>query len=157
MKKRVILALLVVIAVVLFVLKNSFNSGPMSYLKFVNQEQAYYTNLAVACNRLWTASQIQNIEKRKIPADSLELPKVIQDLHPSEVVVYSNIRIQTNVINHVSIRIGISRNGYGISWKQFDTGNGERTWELSAGNEGAGKELLLIRNSEIGVLGDYPK
>lgn len=132
--------------------KYSTDSRPISYRDFINQTQTYYTNLAIACSKLWTASQIHGVEEREIPSNSPELPKILQELHASKVVVYSNIKIQTNTINHVSLMIGKSRGGYGISWQQVGFVNGEEVWELSVGNEGAGEKLLSIRDSELKVL-----
>jgi hypothetical protein len=119
----------------------SRSADPPSYLEFMRREPSYYKALADACQGF--LAQTNRTGRWVLPGNDKSLPLVIQDLHATEIECVSNLKIGTNIVSYLNIRIGVSRPGFGITWEQNDYGNGNRPWELSA--NGDGKRTVLYR------------
>src|SRR6267378_7749226 len=125
----------IILTAVAMVFLTSCDCSP-SYSSFNKRDPSYYAELAQACNKL--LSEIPENMTNKIvikSTDDKSLPIIIQNLHSTKIQVGRNLPglWQGNTIyrSGVSIMVGISRDGYGISWDQNDYGNGNQPWELS--------------------------
>ncbi len=102
--RTVILGLVVVLilAVVFYKLASPYQS-------FLRKDFSYYSELAQACAATLDQHPLGNNPFVWVPVTDSLLPKVIQDLHPT------NIKVESN---RVCIAIGERRTGFDVVWEQ---------------------------------------
>jgi hypothetical protein len=105
-------------------------------LEFTNRDKNTCAEIAGACDSLLSEITNGTTNKWIIKGDDKLLPPVLRDLNSTEVTVFSGLRMGTNYASGVTISVGKTRMGLGISWQQNDYGNGHAPWELSADSDG---------------------
>ena len=137
--------LLVNVAVSVIMLSCKGSNSP-SYLEFMQHNQDYYHNLAMACDKLLSrTNETQN--SVVMHGDDSSLPAAIRELHATKVGLTRIVGEGVGPVTSVWIMVGVSRSGFGITWEQNDYGNGKAPWELSANADG--KRTVLFSYEKL--------
>ena len=102
------------------------------YIRFVEKDQTYYSQVARACDLILEQHPLGTNEFIRLPDGDASVPSIIRDLHPSEVTISSN---------RVHVIVGVRE--FGMSWEaqEGDT----NSWVLNVYPEGQGKALYEKR------------
>jgi len=135
----------IVVAVIGMMFLVSCSKYP-SYRNFARRDQNYYAKVAEACDELYFRVSTSGTNQLTLRGNDPSLPPILQELRATKIWAVST-KGGTNYnegdsISAVSIILGVSREGWGITWEQNDYGNGHLLWELSAGNEGQDTNLF---------------
>ncbi|MDB6020809.1 MAG: hypothetical protein JWQ04_666 [Pedosphaera sp.] len=141
-KTIILFSVIAAVVIVSFAfLKFPFLFMPSPYLRFMDKDITYYTEVAHACDllvRQHPVSSTNSVELYKgmvlpftlrLSGQDASLPKIIKALHPQEILVSSN-RL---VITIPPERMG----GFDVFWKQDDLQTNQ--WILESNVEGLGK------------------
>ena len=109
----------VLMAVLLDVVLN-----PKQFRFVENNDQKYFADLARASDVMMMQNPLGTNDFVLIGGTNASLPKIIQDLKPSRIIVASN---------YAHITVGNSRMGFGISWKLDETKT--NSWTMSVNGE----------------------
>ena len=100
------------------------------YLQFVERDAAYFSQVAGACDDLRAQHPLGTNEFIKLESGDSAIPRLIQDLHPSAIIITSNC---------VHIRVGVR--DFGVNWEAQD--GGTNLWALNVYAEGPGRTLYV--------------
>ena len=128
---RAALIMLVLPAALAFVVPPLFRSD---YLRFVDQDQRYYTQFARACDSMISKRPPGTYEFLFVPATNVSLPKIIEAWHPTRVTFYQS---------GFDILAGSGRAAFVISWHRPE---GETNlWALETSGEPPERRLYVER------------
>jgi hypothetical protein len=100
------------------------------YLQFIERDQAYFSQVAEACDVLLRQHPLGTNEFIRIEGGDLTIPRLIRDLHPSAIIITSNC---------VHVRVGVR--DFGMNWEAQD--GQTNSWALSIYAEGLGRTLYV--------------
>jgi hypothetical protein len=94
------------------------------HLRFIRQDPAYYVRFSQACGLLLQQHSIGTNQSLEIALTHSSVPRVIRDLHPSDIKVWPRGL-------EMRIHLGDRANFYGVSW--FHDEEASNVWRLEAG------------------------
>ena len=100
------------------------------YLRFVEKDQKYYSQVARACDAILAQHPLGTNEFIGMPGSDSSVPGIIRDLHPSAITISSN---------RVHVMVGVRE--FGMSWEAQD--GDTNSWTLNVYAEGPERVLYV--------------
>lgn len=123
--------------------------GPPHYSSFINRPNAYYAQVAKACEDLFLGTIPNPEHERTIAGDNPVLQGIWRELEASGVVIASHLKTENSFVDFVRVRMGYGPDGYTILWQPCST-NGNPRWELVAIQEERTRTLFTKEVSRPG-------
>jgi hypothetical protein len=111
-----------------------------SYGRFMKHDQAYYAQVATACDELRVKIPTSFTNGQVIQGDNESLPTILRQLNANK------IEIETN---RVSIMVHDSRLGFGIVWEPSNYDNVDAPWVLQTYAEDIRKVVYSGKTSAV--------
>ena len=127
------LAIIILVSLGMYLLKNG--NGVHTFRGFVAMSPAYHQKVAEACEQLYRVSPETNVISTFRPSDA-DVPATLKALNPEKMLVS---------YDRVTVIIGGSFGGYGITWRLLDRDSNHDTWVLEA-NPG-GPSVMLVKGA----------